>query len=191
MRKAALLLMLSFGHAAFATVTLESLTAPVRGSSSQFHNNVLTLINLTGLREELLSNQHTMAEQGKREILRRFPKYNPAFAEEWARRMEDRISVDEYVNVVVAVYERNYTNEDILEMIRIQRDLRAAKTPVPSPRLQAKLSKLAVTVQSEIVGGFTELGAKRGGEIGQKVAKEHPGWLTRSDGPDFDVTPAN
>src|SRR5690349_15326362 len=77
-------------------------------AGNQFHSNVLTLVNMTGLRDELLRNRHAVAEEGKQVILHSFPSYDPAFADEWARRME-RSSVDDYLSVVVAVYEKNYS----------------------------------------------------------------------------------
>jgi hypothetical protein len=149
--------------------------------SKQFHHNVVTLIGLTGLRRELLSNRETLVQQSKQEILRRFPSYDPAFADEAARRMEQRMSVDGFVDVVVAVYEKNFTNQDVVEMIRIKKDVMASKTPVISPRLQAKLSTAAVTVHDEIIRGFAERGYKLGGQIGQEIAKEHPEWLNGSE----------
>lgn len=143
---------------------------------NQFHSNVVTLVNLTGLRDELVRNRHSVAEQGKQEILRSFPGYNPAFAEEWGRRME-KLPVDAYLDVVVQVYEKNYTNDEVLEMIQVQKDLGSAKEPVLSLGLRAKLAKVAQTVEGEINDGFAELGAKQGQEVGLAVAKEHPEWV--------------
>lgn len=187
MRIAALLLLVSlggFGGQAHAETT--TLAPPLVGN--QFHSNVVTLVNLTGLRDELLRNRHTMAEEGKQVILHGFPNYNPAFAEEWARRME-RAPVDDYLNVVVAVYEKNYTNDDILEMIQVQRDLSAAKEPVLSIQLRSRLARVAGTVQTEIDSGFKELGAKRGEQIGQDVAKDHPEWLRPPDQGEYSANP--
>lgn len=155
--------------------------ATLHSPNSRFHANVLTLIGLTGLRRELLNNRQTFVMKGKEDLLTRFPSSNPAFAEEWARRVEQSMSVDDFVKVVVAAYEKNFTNQDVLEMIQVQQDVRASRTPVISPRLQAKLSTASITVHSEIMGGFAELGYKLGAQVGQQVAKEHPEWLKGSE----------
>ena len=155
---------------------------------NQFHSNVVALVNMTGLRDELLRNRHTVAEEGKQVILHSFPSYDPAFADEWARRME-RSPVDDYLDVVVSVYEKNYTNDDVLEMIQVQRDLSADKQPMLSLQLRAKLAKVAGAVDSEITSGFRELGAKKGEEIGKQVANDHPEWLNRRDRGEVSVTP--
>jgi hypothetical protein len=31
-------------------------------------------------------------------------------------------------------------------------------------------------IQSEIIGGTTQLGAKLGGQIGEEIGREHPEW---------------
>jgi hypothetical protein len=156
-------------------------TSRPHAGNRQFHDNVATLIGLTGLRRELLANREAFVQQTKQEIVRRFPSYDPSFAEECARRIERRMSIDQFVEVAVTVYEKNFTNQDVLEMIQIQKDVRASRTPAISSRLQEKLNTVAVTVHSEIVGGFAELGYKLGGQVGQELAKEHPEWLNGSE----------
>ena len=187
MRLAALLLLSSLSGFG-APVHAETTALVPRILGNQFHSNVVTLVNMTGLRDELLRNRHAVAEQGKQVILHSFPNYDPAFADEWALRME-RASVDDYLNVVVSVYEKNYTNADVLEMIQVQRDLSADRQPVLSLQLRAKLSRVAPTVESEIASGFKELGAKQGEQVGEEVAKEHPEWLSRPDGGHSSVIP--
>jgi hypothetical protein len=164
-------------------------TNGARPVSNELHDNVVTLVDLLGLRQHLLDCRATMAEQGKQEILRSFPNYDPAFANEWAKRMATRMPVDEYLKIIVGAYEKNYSNDDVVEMIQIQRDLKAGKTATPSPRLKEKIATAGIAAQSEIMGAFTQLGAKLGGEIGQEIAKEHPEWISQADG--FVVTPAN
>ena len=187
MRAAALLLMFSLtGSWGLAQAETTALVPHVVGN--QFHSNVLTLVNMTGLRDELLRNRHTVAEEGKQVILHSFPSYDPAFADEWARRME-RSSVDDYLSVVVAVYEKNYSNDDVLEMIQVQRDLSADRQPVLSLQLRSKLAKVAGDVESEIASGFKELGAKQGEQVGEEVAKEHPEWLRSSERGEFSAKP--
>lgn len=186
MRAAALLL--GFSLSGLWQVHAETTALVPHLVGNQFHSNVVTLVSLTGLRDELLRNRHTVAEEGKQVILHSFPNYDPAFAEEWARRME-RSSVDAYLDVVVSVYEKNYTDDDILEMIQVQHELSADKQPVLSLQLRAKLAKVAGTVENEIASGFRQLGAKQGEQVGQEVAKDHPEWLKRPDRGEASATP--
>jgi hypothetical protein len=194
MRASVLFLALSLGTGAtaFAVPVAPPSVAvadTVRPVSKELHDNVVTLVELLGIRQHLLDSRTTMAAEGKQEILRRFPNYDPAFADEWAKQMAARMPVDDYVKIVVAAYEKNYSNQDVLELIQMQRDLKVGKTASPSPRLREKIGTAGMEAQSEIMGGFTQLGSKLGGEIGIEIAKEHPEWL--SDPDRFVITPAN
>ena len=152
-----------------------------RPVSKELHENVVTLVDLLGVRQHLLDSREKVAEEGKQVILRTYPNYSPQFADEWAKRMVARSPVDEYLKIVVAAYEKNYSNDDVVELIQVQHDVKAGKTPEISARLKEKIATAGIEAQSEIMGGFTELGSKLGGEIGLEIAKQHPEWLKRSD----------
>ena len=64
-----------------------------------------------------------------------------------------------------------------MELIKVQKEVNESKTPAISPRLQEKVSKVSTLAMSEIMGGFTQLGAQLGGEIGKEIATEHPDWV--------------
>jgi hypothetical protein len=40
------------------------------------------------------------------------------------------------------------------------------------------------SIQSEIIGGCAQIGAKLGAEIGQEIEKEHPEYFKRAPKPD-------
>ena len=171
------------GRAGFA---LPVMPASISGDaakpvSRELHENVVTLVELLGVRQHLLDSRTKVAEEGKQVILQTYPNYSPQFADEWAKRMVARSPVDEYLKIVVAAYEKNYSNDDVVELIQVQRDVKAGKTPAISAQLKEKITTAGIAAQSEIMGGFTQLGSKLGGEIGLEIAKEHPEWLKRSD----------
>src|SRR5438105_13342216 len=143
------LALLLSGPAGFA---LPVMPASISGEAAQpvskeLHENVVTLIELLGVRQHLLDSRGKMAEQGKQAILQSYPNYDPAFADEWAKRMAARMPIDEYVGLVMAAYEKNYSNQDVVEMIQMQRDLKAGKTPEVSARLREKIATAGITAQ--------------------------------------------
>jgi len=167
-----------------AVVPLSAQTTDVSSAErdKKFHEDVLTLVDVTGLRQRLLDGREKSAEEGRQTLLRRFPNYSPAFADEWAKRMVARMQVDDYVKVIASVYEKHFTDAEILELIQMQRDANTGKTPTASAHLKEKLTKELVDVQSEIIGGCTQLGAKLGGAIGEELAREHPEWVGATKG---------
>jgi DhnA family fructose-bisphosphate aldolase class Ia len=93
------------------------------------------------------------------------------------KRMHDRYNADDYLNVIIAVYEKHFNNAEIEELIQIQRDANESKTPTVSPALKEKLNKEGNTIMSEVVGGCGQVGAKLGADIGQEIGREHPEWV--------------
>jgi hypothetical protein len=155
--------------------------APAVVSAAQ-HESTVKLVGLLGTRQTLEANMDKMLQLGKEKIQQQSPSANPAFVEEWGKRMKDRLKVDDLVNIVVSVYERNYTNDELVELIQVQREVNDAKTPNISPRLKEKMSAAQISVTSEIMGEFTQLGAKVGGEVGTEIGAEHPDWV-KENGP--------
>ena len=137
-------------------------------------------MKLMGLRQRLLDSQDKTLDNAKAALTQAHPEYNPAFAEEFAKRMRAKTNVDDYVNVFVRVYEKYLDTDDVAELIQVQQDVNASKTPNIPVQLKEKLSNVAIKMQSEILGGCTEVGAALGGEVGQEIEKEHPDWVARS-----------
>jgi hypothetical protein len=134
------------------------------------------LVELMGVRQRMLDGRDKMAQAGKDAMLKNTPTADPAFIEEWGKRMRARINVDDYVDVVVQTYEKHFDDADLIELIQAQRDTNESKTPSISPHLKEKLNSVLVTVQSEILGGCAQLGAKLGGDIALEIEKERPDW---------------
>jgi len=141
------------------------------------HENTVKLVELMGARRKIEENLDKMVQNGKETMLQKFPDLNPAFVEEWSKRFRVQFNADNYVDLMVAVYEGHFTNDEILELIQIQRNTNEGKTHTVSPHLKEKLAGAMPSMMSEIIGGFTQLGSKLGAEIGQEIGTEHPEWV--------------
>ena len=141
---------------------------------AQLHTDVLKLVDLDGTKERLQNNLSRMIDEGKARMMQQGSPCNSAFADEWARRMLARASVDDFVNVVVAAFERHFSDPEIRELIALRNSKGTPQSSSISPALKQKLEKVMPSVQAEIMGGCVEVGAKLGGEIGQEIQKEHP-----------------
>lgn len=183
MRRTRLLLTLLAASAVSVAQQIPATSAPAATPAQtsaaidpKLHADVVQLVELTGARQRMLAGLDKQIDEGKNSILKNGPNADPRFAEEWAKRMKARTNIDDYVAVFVSVYEKHFNDDEILELIQIQRDSNDGKTPTVSPKLREKASAIAVTLQSEIMGGCTQVGAKLGGEIGMEISKEHPDW---------------
>jgi hypothetical protein len=118
-----------------------------------------------------------MTEEGRKYMMQQCPQCSPEFGEEWSKRMLARLKADDFLEVFVPAYEKSFTDDEILELIKLQEKGKDSQPPAPSPHLKEKAASVMPTVMSEIMGGCTRIGAKLGAEIGAEIEKEYPEYI--------------
>lgn len=141
-----------------------------RQSAAQF-------AELTGVRQTIGQKFSTSIRSGLEEMRRQFPNLDPRFTAEWEKRMRAQFNVNDYVAVFINVYASHFTADELDEMNQAMRARKNSKPVTISPQLAEKIRANAVEIQSELIGGFSQLGARKGGEIGIEIAREHPDWV--------------
>lgn len=148
--------------------------SPEPDVAPEVHLKAVKLVETSGARDRLVASIPDMIIQGKTAMQKQCPGCDPAFFTEWAKRMTDRLKVDDFVNVAVRAYEKRFTNDELNEFLAVVNSQKTDK-PVPlSSALQKKVVDLLPAIMGEIAGGTTQIGAKLGGEIGAEIQKEHP-----------------
>ena|SRR5258708_5340798 len=160
-----------------AIVSTALLAAAQEAPDPKLHAAAVKLVDASGAKESLRGNIPQLVSQGKAKMLEQFPEYDPAFAEEWAKRMLARLNVEDFVKVAVKAYEKHFTSGELEELIAFQAARKDNKPATLSPELQKKLTTAMPALMGDIAGGCTQVGAKLGGEIGGEIEKEHPEYL--------------
>ena len=158
-------------------------TTPTRSVTS-YHEvagtpNAVELVDLMGVRKSFETDHGKMMVVAKQKLMHDFPSLNPAFANEWAKRIAARMNPEDYVAIAAHVYESHFSDDELGELVEAQKNVNAGKRSALSQALRDKLQSSMPAVASEIAGGFTQAGAKLGLEVAQEVAKEHPEWVKR------------
>ncbi len=158
--------------------------APVAGSAatpvdSKTHDAAVRLVTTMGIKEKMTAGMDTMLDQGIAAMKTQIPDIRPEFVQEWRRRMKARMNSDDFVAVIVHVYEKYFTADELDHLTAAAAESKQGKTPVLEDALKEKFQKNAIAMQSEIIGGSTQIGAKLGGEIGEEIGKEHPEWAPK------------
>jgi hypothetical protein len=148
-----------------------------QSADPKLHEDVLKLVELMNARQNIIASQQKIMPNARETLMKSSPIFTPQFGDEWSKRMMADSSIDEYLTVIIGVYEKHFSNEEIEEFIQIQRDVNDKKTPTVPDALKAKLAKDGIAIQSEVIGGCTQVGARLGAEIAQQIGKEHPEWL--------------
>jgi hypothetical protein len=154
---------------------------PQAGDSSQkidseTHEAAVKFVQALGVKEKMAAGIDASLDAGVEAMKKQSPNLRPEFQQEWRKRMKEQVNFDDYAAIIVHVYEKYFTAEDLHQLTGAAAAVKAGKTPSMSDDLKEKFQKNTVVIQSEIFGGTTQLGAKLGGEIGQEIAKEHPDW---------------
>lgn len=136
-------------------------------------------MELTGDRERLQKALPKLLSDAKAKMAHAYPSVDPAFGNEWEKRMASRIKVDDFMGVTARTYQKHFTNDEILDLITIMNARKEGK-PVKAPaQLQQKMDAEAPGILGEIMGGATELAVKLGGQVGGDIAREHPEYIRR------------
>ncbi len=141
------------------------------------HQVAMKLLEAMGTRKVLADNIDAMIDNGKQKMIQQHPELDPAFSEEWARRMHARINLDEFLNVIAEIYEKHFNTSELTEMIGMYHDLGEQRTPHVSDALKAKLNNVMPEIQADMGAGLMELSEKIGSEVAITVAKDHPEYV--------------
>lgn len=169
----------AFSQAQTAPAPANEQNAPV--VDPKLHTSVLRLVEVIGAHKSILAAQTAAMPKIRETLLKGPPMVTEELADEWEKRMLSDDSINAYIKLIVSVYEKHFTEAEIEELIQIQQDKLNQKTPVVSDALKAKLAKDGIALQSEIMGGCTQVGARLGGETEQQLMKEHPEWVKSAD----------
>ena len=105
------------------------------------HNDAKLLVQLMGVRQRMTDGRDKSVQAGKDAMVKNSPTINPAFVEEWGKRMAARTNVEDYVNLFVLVYEKHFNDAEINELIQVQRDVKDSTCFCPFAReAQRRLS---------------------------------------------------
>jgi hypothetical protein len=148
-------------------------------TDNKAHEAAVRLVAMAGVKEKLAANVDKMLDQGIAAMKTQSPEIPPQFIQEWRRRMKDRLNFEDFVAVVVKVYEKYFTADELDHLTAAAAESKQGKTPVLDDALKEKFQKNAIAMQSEIMGGSAQIGAKLGGEIGEEIGKEHPEWAPK------------
>jgi hypothetical protein len=153
---------------------LQSAPTQTQADSQSIHQVALKLLDAMGTRKVLSDNVDAMIENGKQKMLKQHTELDPAFVDEWARRMHTRINLDDFIAVIASIYEKHFTTAELTELTNVYNDVSANRTPQISDALKAKLNEAMPEVQADMGAGLMELSEKIGSEVAVSVAKDHP-----------------
>jgi hypothetical protein len=111
-------------------------TAPV--VDPQLNANLVKLFELSGDRESIERTLPQVLKDAGAKMRQVLPGSDPAYFEEWAKRMASRLNVQDLMDEEVHVYERHFTNDEIAELLAVQVARKESKPAEVSTQLRQK-----------------------------------------------------
>jgi hypothetical protein len=164
--------------AAFVSPQTASPKADIPASKidPKLHADSAQLVELSGLKKKVQETLSKGLADGSKKIMEQCPSCKPEFAEEWTKRMLTRMNPDEFTAVYLEEYEKYLTDDEIVELIKLQQGMNEGHPVTPTDQLKEKLTKVLPSLMSETMGRCTQIGAKLGAEVAGEITKEHPDW---------------
>lgn len=155
----------------------QSTTSAQPAKATTIHQKALELLDAMGTRTVLEQNIDAMIENGRQKLVQQHPSLDPAFSEEWMKRMHERIKIDEFLDVVASTYEKHFTIPELDELIQMYHELAQLKNPHVSSELKEKLNTELPEIQADMGAGLMQLSERIGSEVAQSVAADHPEYM--------------
>lgn len=143
----------------------------------KLHESAMKLLEAADARQRLQETLDKLLEEGKRAMMTKNPGLDPAFGEEWMKRMRGRVSLDQIVEGTADVYEKYFTREELDELTQRQLELKNGRLYTLTPKLADKLKANASFIQRDINTSTSLVGGRLAVEVGKEIEKDHPEWI--------------
>ncbi|MGH9702873.1 MAG: DUF2059 domain-containing protein [Candidatus Acidiferrales bacterium] len=127
--------------------------------------NIRQLLEVIGTRAAMDQTVRTMTQSGEANLERSLPKNENSrkFVELFYAKLQAKLKTDDFVNLIIPIYDKYLTSEDIDGLIHFYQ----------SPLGQRALNVLPRIIQEAQTVGY-QWGQRAGQEAAQEVIAEHP-----------------
>ena len=155
-----------------------ALASPVNPAERQkLHDSAIKFLEAADARPRLEQTIGKLLDDGKQSMMKKNPGLDPAFGDEWMKRMRGRVSLDQIVEATAEVYEKYFTSEELDELTQRQMDLKKGRLTSLTPKLADKLKADSTSIQQDINMSTSLVGGRLGAEVGKEIEKDHPEWI--------------
>lgn len=168
-------------------IAAQSAVSPVTKSTSavasdhaereKLHESAMKFLEAADVRQRLQQNLDKLLEDGKQAMMSKNPGLDPAFGDEWIKRMRQRVILDQFVNATADVYEKYFTADELDQLTQGQLAMKKGQLYTLPPQLADRLKTNAPFIQRDINTSTTLVGGRLGAEVGKEIEQEHPEWI--------------
>lgn len=143
----------------------------------KLHQSAMKFLEAADVRQRLQQTLGKLLEDGRQAMMSKNPGLDPAFGDEWIKRMSQRVSLDQLVNATAEVYEKYFTADELDELAQGQIAMKKRQLYALPPQLADRLKSNSPFIQRDINTSTSLVGGRLGAEVGKEIEKDHPEWI--------------
>jgi hypothetical protein len=134
-----------------------------------FAADLRNFCDVLGVRKILLLHRDQAIETSRAAVLQAHPDQPPEFMAEWTRRMRAQLTPDLFVDALVPIIARHFTDDEVRNLIAYRTAVARRQPASLPPDLEKKMATVMPVLQAEFASEVSRVAVKLGADIAAQI----------------------
>jgi hypothetical protein len=134
-----------------------------------FDADLRNFCDVLGVRKILLLHRDQAIETSRAAVLQAHTDQTPDFMAEWTRRMRAQLTPDLFVDALVPIIARYFTDDEVRRLIAYRTSVARRQPASLPPDLEKKMATVMPTLQTEFAAEVSRIALKLGANIAAQI----------------------
>jgi hypothetical protein len=134
-----------------------------------FDADLRNFCDVLGVRKILLLHRDQAIESSRAAVLQAHPDSSPEFLAEWTRRMRAQLTPDLFVDALVPIIARHFTDDEVRRLIAYRTSVARRQPASLPPDLEKKMVTVMPALQAEFATEASRIAIKLGADIAAQI----------------------
>lgn len=139
-----------------------------------FEADVRNFCDVLGVRKTLLEHRNQAIDTSREALLHADPNRSPEFMAEWTRRMREQLTPEMFVDALVPIVARSFTDKEIRSLIAYRTSIARHQPADLPPDLAKKMDAVLPLLQASFADEVSRLAVKLGADIATQIKRVAP-----------------
>ena len=141
---------------------------------ADFEADIRNFCDVLGVRKTLLEHRDQAIDTSRAALLRADPNRSPEFMAEWTRRMRAQLTPDLFVDALVPIVARFFTDKEIRSLIAYRTAIARHQQVDLPPDLAKKMDTVLPVLQASFADEVSRLAVKLGADVAAQIKRATP-----------------
>jgi hypothetical protein len=139
-----------------------------------FEADVRNFCDVLGVRKILLQHRDEAIETSRAALLQAAPNRTPEFLTEWTRRMRAQLTPDIFVDALIPIIARYFTDSDVQQLIVYRTSVARHQPAILPPDLAKKMAATMPPLQASFAAEVSRIAIQLGADIAGQMKPGAP-----------------